>query len=548
MRARRTAPLLAPLALCAVAPAAASLPPTEGASPPAALVQRMRSKPSVERGFRRWIAAIRRARLAATGREDVAVQLQPREGTFVKGTRGFPVVPVLYANTSTAPYASSQLARQLFGSWPTGTLADLYAEMSYGHLAVTGEVHDWVRLSRDDSWYEDGALGLTDKLGDLLDEAFAGLDADVDLARFDNDGPDGAPNSGDDDGYVDFVVVVQPERGAECGGNENVWSHRFRYRTLKGRDFETGDEAASGGRVRIDDYVVLPARACDGPMVEIGAFAHELGHAFGLPDLYDPSGRSGGIGVWGLMGSGGLNTPSRPAHLTAWSKAYLGWARLEDVDRSSRGHRLPPIEVKAPGEAHGVALRVFPHGKADTGRREYFVLENRQRLGFDLSARCAGLLVWHVDERLLDQRIERNEVVPARHQPLDLEEADGKAGLDRPGYRGGTADCFPGTGDVRLFSDGTTPGALTLDGKPSGIVVRFQGRETDGTLLLDVLIDEEDPAKAAAAPPVSEETASTPPQREGEPVGEPGGGCAHCSLEGLSASPPPGARLLGRRR
>ena len=48
----------------------------------------------------------------------------------------------------------------------------------------------------------------------------------------------------------------------------------------------------------------------------IGTMAHETGHAFGLPDLYDTDLRSAsvtqGIGEWGIMGSGELHPAVQP--------------------------------------------------------------------------------------------------------------------------------------------------------------------------------------------------------------------------------------------
>jgi hypothetical protein len=55
---------------------------------------------------------------------------------------------------------------------------------------------------------------------------------------------------------------------------------------------------------------------------------HEFGHAFGLPDLYDTDGGSAGVGEWCLMGSGNWNTPTNPAHMSAWSKSFLGWTNV----------------------------------------------------------------------------------------------------------------------------------------------------------------------------------------------------------------------------
>ena len=69
----------------------------------------------------------------------------------------------------------------------------------------------------------------TARVGQFIVELLSQIDG-VDWGRFDNDGPDGVPNSGDDDGYVDVLLVVHPTRGAECGGTDSgnrIWSHQW---------------------------------------------------------------------------------------------------------------------------------------------------------------------------------------------------------------------------------------------------------------------------------------------------------------------------------
>ena len=79
-------------------------------------------------------------------------------------------------------------------------------------------------------------------------------------------GPDNQPNTADDDGFVDFVAFVHPTKGGECRGtgNNSIWSHRFSLQSLIGDSFETDDPNALGFNTRIDDYVIMPAFACDG--------------------------------------------------------------------------------------------------------------------------------------------------------------------------------------------------------------------------------------------------------------------------------------------
>jgi M6 family metalloprotease-like protein len=149
---------------------------------------------------------------------------------------------------------------------------------------------------------------------------------------------------------------VHPGRGGECGSqggsiNNNIWSHRFSLSDLTGRDFETKELTKDGRKIRVDDYVVVPALACDGrSMIEIGVFAHEFGHAFGLPDLYDTKkpARTQGVGNWDLMGAGSWGgddkSPQRPAHMSAWSRIFLGWAQPKVITSDAKGVQLRPME------------------------------------------------------------------------------------------------------------------------------------------------------------------------------------------------------------
>ena len=41
-------------------------------------------------------------------------------------------------------------------------------------------------------------------------------DSSVDWRQYDNDGPDGIPDSGDDDGYVDLAILVHPLADGVC--------------------------------------------------------------------------------------------------------------------------------------------------------------------------------------------------------------------------------------------------------------------------------------------------------------------------------------------
>ncbi|MBN2071968.1 MAG: M6 family metalloprotease domain-containing protein [Candidatus Krumholzibacteriota bacterium] len=253
--------------------------------------------------------------------------LPPVTGDFV-----IPVITGAFSDFSETPESVEELQRILFdGPAFPGTFSEYYSENSFGNLDVSGKVYGWAELSQPEIYYTGPVNhGLTPGVShtdEMIAETVAALDGVIDFGLYDNDGPDGVANSGDDDGYVDLLVIVHPARGGECGGPDHIWSHSWQYSSWneEREPLETQDISAGGGHIVIDDYFIAPAVSCEGGLIEIGVFCHEFGHSLGLPDLYDYNGGGRGIGFWGLMGSGNWNTPKSPAHLSAWSREQLGW-------------------------------------------------------------------------------------------------------------------------------------------------------------------------------------------------------------------------------
>jgi len=257
-----------------------------------------------------------------------------RQQFEVTGTFNIPIFCVKYSDTGADPFPISSLQTKLFdGPFSPRTMSQFYTEISYGDLTVDGTVYGWTALPNTEAYYAgpttcNGLCG-TAQIGALITTTLAANDGAIDFGQYDNDGPDGIPNSGDDDGYVDFVSFVHPTQGAECGVNGHIWSHRFSLTGLGTGAYTTNDARSGGGNIKVDDYTIQPVKNCDGTtLIDIGVFCHEFGHAFGLPDLYDTNGGSQGVGWWDLMGSGNWNQPTNPAHMGAWSKNFLGWSNV----------------------------------------------------------------------------------------------------------------------------------------------------------------------------------------------------------------------------
>ena len=191
---------------------------------------------SVRRGLRPRVQAAQMSRQRIVNLPPGLAMVAPIVGSSVEGSVEVPIIAVEFSNTSGPPYPAANLQAELFdGPWPSGTMGDHYREMSLGKFTVSGEVLDWFKLSNTDSFYSgpSGCNGLCSnaRVGDMLVSALNHTDQSVDFTRFDNDGPDNVPNSGDDDGFVDFVAFVHPESGGECNdaGNDNIWSHNSQF-------------------------------------------------------------------------------------------------------------------------------------------------------------------------------------------------------------------------------------------------------------------------------------------------------------------------------
>ncbi|MCX6632559.1 MAG: M6 family metalloprotease domain-containing protein [Candidatus Solibacter sp.] len=386
-------------------------------------------------------------------------------GTAIAGTRTIPLLMVKFRNTGANPYPETNLQNELFGAFPTGTMTDYYKEISGGRLTVSGTVRPWVAISRDDTFYKGqtvttpngpetcNALCRTGKIQEFVTEALAANDAGINFAQFDNDGPDGIPNSGDDDGVVDFVALVHPETGGECGNNSNnIWSHRS---ALGPAAFTTNDPRAGGGFIKVNDYVVMPALACGAAkkMIEIGVFCHEFGHAFGLPDLYDTddqNGKSEGVGSWCLMASGSWGgdgqSPERPTHMSAWAKQFLGWLTPTDVKSDLKAARIASLE----DNPVAFKLAISP--------TQYYLVSYRNKILFDSKIPSPGLLVMKINETVLTAGLATNTVnANANNKGVGVVEADGRNDMDRNVNRGDSGDVFPGSTNKVAFNNKSKP-------------------------------------------------------------------------------------------
>jgi hypothetical protein len=108
---------------------------------------------------------------------------------------------------------------------------------------------------------------------------------------------------------------------------------------------------------------------------------------------------------------------------------------------------------------------------------EYWLVENRHRVGFDQGLHEEGLLIWHVDEEVLHAKWQVNDAPGGAVRGLVLEEADGAFDLN-DGFSSNTGepeDVFPGPLTQTAFDSGTSPDSDDNTGHTTQISVTAIG-------------------------------------------------------------------------
>lgn len=359
-------------------------------------------------------------------------------------------------------YSREQLQQKLFdGPNPTGTITDFFREISYEQLYFSGFCTNWYQVPGTMASYVGSDNGLSANGGprftlDLIKAADSTLDFSKFIQYYDNQG----------NPRIGFVAVVHTGAGAEAGA-QNIWSHRWNFRMLTGgQPYQTNDiDSSTGKYVLIDgDYAIQPELKGNnnqiGNLIEIGVFAHEFGHIFGLPDLYDTDNSSEGLGNWCLMAGGSWggngNTPETPVHMSAWCKKQLGWLTPIDI-----GSYTPDLTI-INSEQNPVVYRMWRMGPVGV---EYFLLENRQKIGFDKNLYVGGLLIFHVDDSKTNNRDEN-------HYKVGLVQADGLWDLNRGRNRGDAGDPYPGSTNNTRFDAASNPNSNDYNNQPTYVSVR----------------------------------------------------------------------------
>lgn len=260
-----------------------------------------------------------------------------------------------------------------------GSIKDYFKAQSHGMFELDFDVVGICQLQHPYAYYGKNNSQKEDvKPGEMVAEACLWEhEHGINFSKYDWNG----------DGEVDQVFVLYAGHGEASYKDANtIWPH-MHY--LSASDY--GKSLSLDG-VTVDTYACSSELNGDGNLDGIGTFCHEFSHCMGFPDLYDTSYAGWfGMGDFDLMCSGSYNGDSKcPAGYSAYEKAECGWLTLKDMTNIEQETSIVGVQ---PMSADGDAYIIKNKGHED----EYYILENRQKTGWDSYLPASGLMITHVD-------------------------------------------------------------------------------------------------------------------------------------------------------
>lgn len=305
----------------------------------------------------------------------------------------------------------------------TGSVRQYFRENSNGLFDCEFDVYGPVTLANNRRYYGGNDSSGNDKLPEeMVIEACKALDSQINFKDYDRDG----------DGYVDNVYLIYAGQGeASYGSSETVWPHSWNL--------------SEAGKAFKLDGVTIDLYGCSNEWEEgqpdgMGTFTHEFSHILGLPDLYNTESTVFYTpGEWSVLDYGPYNNDGRtPPAYSSFERNALGWMELTELTADAGQVAIDDL-IKT-----NSALCITNPSNSN----EFYLLETRNKSGWDKYLPGAGMLIWHVDYK--SSTWSANTVNNTKnHQGVDLIEADGVA--VKNGART-TGDCFPGSSKVTSYA------------------------------------------------------------------------------------------------
>lgn len=320
-----------------------------------------------------------------------------------------------------------------YSNGANGSARDFYLNSSNGRFQPQFDVIGPVTLPEKYSYYganQGSSVDNPARLEQFVREACTLADPLVDFSQYDHN----------QDGYIDNIYFFYAGKGeADSGDGNAIWPHSAYYSDMA-KDAGLSETSLKLDGIEVGNYTC--SNEINGTLITpqpagIGIFVHEFGHVLGLADHYDVNYgmTTFAPGSFDTMAQASYNNNGNtPAAFSAYERACLGWLDLTVLKNGVDSLNVLP-DLNDSNKAY-----VVPVG--GTNDEEYFIMENRQKKGWDAFIPGHGMLLWHID---YDAKAwEKNELnITGTHQRVDIVEADNKL---TDNTRAG--DPFPGTSNV----------------------------------------------------------------------------------------------------
>lgn len=352
--------------------------------------------------------------------------------TPVSGPQKLLVVLIGFTDVDIA-YSDNDWSNRFFSA-NQKSVKDYYNEVSNGKAQITpasetyGMQNDGVvKVKLDYAHPDTSEKDIRTVITDALDKA----DPKVNFASFDTNNDQVIDSK---DGFY-IVTVLAGNEEASGGSAPNIWAHQW-YAPNTNHD-----------GVTVSGMYTTQGEKQYGHMATIGISAHELGHSFGLPDLYGVNNHVGGLSI---MANGAWNSlqgedyGATPDHMDAWSKVKLGFVTPTVVNTTNN------FTLNAIQNNYNVL-------KIPLKDNTYFLVENRQKVGYDASlpTNSGGIAVWHIDESM-------NNIDNDPHPFIDIEQSISE--YQDPFY-------YTNQNHAASFGPDTNPNSNTYTGEKSGVTI-----------------------------------------------------------------------------
>ena len=322
-----------------------------------------------------------------------------------------------------------------------GSAMNYFKDASNGSYVPHFDVFGPYKLDREVSYYgENDKEGLDKHPDQMVVDAVAKLASDMgDAINF-------ADYDTDNNGYIDNIFIYYAGHGENEGAPDyKIWPHAWSVYS----EYVEGQLIYNEKKLRGYACTSELQRSSGTIMCGVGTICHEFSHVLGLPDWYvtDYSSSHKTLGKWDLMDAGSyLNNGNHPPTFSAHERFYLGWLTPEILNEEGE-YELE--ELQKSNKAY-IITETGAHNLngGNPNPKTYFLLENRQKNGWDAYLPGPGLMISKTvyNESDWENNTPNNN---KNKQGYDIIEADGKAPNDHLGKAG---DLFPGSANVTSYT------------------------------------------------------------------------------------------------